>query len=135
MTLKRYQEPAIKALKAAVAARRVAQTTLVESPVRESQSNGAVERAIRSWQGQLRTMKSHFEEDTGKKLSVNHPLMGWLVLWSGEVLMKCVVRPSGRIAHERITGHRVKHPVAMFGESLKLQLKQKESRRRKVDME
>ena len=79
LTLKSDQEPAIKALKAAVAARRVAPTTPVESPVRESQSNGAVERAIRSWQGQLRTLKSQFEENTGKKLSVNHPLMGWLV--------------------------------------------------------
>ena len=59
--------------------------------------------------------------------------MGWLVLWAGEELLKYKVRESGRTAYENITGHRVKHPVGMFGETLNFQLTQPESRRRKVE--
>ena len=91
LTLKSDQEPAITALKMAIAATRVGHSTPIESPVRESASNGAAERAIRSWQGQMRTMKSQFEANIGMKLPIGHPLIGWLVLWSGEVMLKYVV--------------------------------------------
>ena len=133
VTVKSDQEPAIMALKTAVAAKRVGVTTPIDSPVRESQSNGAVEQAVRRWQGQLRTIKGHYEENMGIKLPVAHPLMGWLVLWAGEILLKYKVRESGRTAYENMTGHRVKHPVVMFGETLHFKLKQHESRRRKAE--
>ena len=101
--------------------------------MRESHRNVAVEHAVRRWQGQLRTIKNHYEENMGRKLSVAHPLMGWLALWSGKVLMKFKVRESGRTAYENITGHRVKHPVVMFGETLNFKFNQDESRRREVE--
>ena len=88
ITLKSDQERSIVALKTAVAASRLGATTPIESPVRESQCNGAVEQAVRRWQGQLRTLKGHFEANMGKKLPVAHPLMGWLVIWAGEILLK-----------------------------------------------
>ena len=47
ITLKSDQEPAMVSLKRAIALRRRADTPLVESPVRESKSNGKIERAIR----------------------------------------------------------------------------------------
>ena len=109
LTLKSEQEPAITALKMAIAATRVGVTIPIESPVWESHCNGAAERAIKSWQGQMRTMKSHFEENIGAKLPVRHPLTGWLVLWGSVVLLKFVVRYCGRTAYDNITGHRVKH--------------------------
>ena len=43
---------------------------------------------------QLRTAKSHFEGNTGKKLPVDPPLTGWLVLWAGKVMFKCVVNKT-----------------------------------------
>ena len=43
ITLKSDQEPVITALKAAVAAKRIGVTTPIESPVLESQANGAAE--------------------------------------------------------------------------------------------
>ena len=133
ISIKSDQEPAILALKTAIAAKRVGVTTPIESPVRESQSNGAVEQAVRRWRGQLRTLKIAYEENMATKLPVTHPLMGWLVLWSGEVLLKYKVRESGRTAYESITGHRVKHPVVMFGETLNFKLKQDEARRRNME--
>ena len=88
----------ISALKTVVAAKRVGITTPIESLVRESQCNGAVEQAVRRWQGQLRTITHNYEGNLGKNLPVTHPLMGWLALWSGEALLKFKVRESGRTA-------------------------------------
>ena len=68
--MKSDQEPAILALKTAVAAKRIRTTTPIDSPVRGSQCDGAVEQAVRRWQGQVRTIKSHFEENMGMKLPV-----------------------------------------------------------------
>ena len=67
------------------------------------------------------------------KLPAGHPLMGWLVLWAGEILFKYKVRESGRTLYENITGHRVKHPIVMFGETLHFKLKQHETRRSKAE--
>lgn len=99
------------ALKNAVALRRQAQTTPLESPVRESQSNGATERAIRTWQAQFRTIKHQFEADIGANINMDHPLIGWMVIWSGDLL---------------------KQPVCMFGETAMFRLAPDKSNRRKA---
>ena len=57
ITLKSDQAEEMVALKRAVALKRKAETTPIESPVWESKSNGQIERMIRSWQGQFRTLK------------------------------------------------------------------------------
>ena len=80
ITIKSDQEPAMLALRTAVAAKRIGTTTPIDSLVRELQCNGAAEQAVRRWQGQLRAIRSHFDENMGMKLPVAHPLMGWLVL-------------------------------------------------------
>ena len=107
--------------------------TGADKPVIESQCNGAVEHAVRIWQGQLRTIKGNYGENMGAKLPVAHPLMGWLVLWAGEIHFKYKVRESGRTAYDNMRGHRVKHPVVMLGKTLHVKLKQHESRRRKAE--
>jgi len=63
--LKSDQEPAMLSLKKAVAVARQAETCQIESPVRESKANGAIERAIRTWQGQMLAFKSCFEQRIG----------------------------------------------------------------------
>ena len=78
ITIKSDQEPAIVALKRAVALRRHAATCLIESPVRESQSNGTIERVIRSWQGQFRTLKHQLEGHLGKMINMDHPMVEWM---------------------------------------------------------
>ena len=47
VTIKSGHEPAMIKLKQAVAVRRKAETPFIELPVRESQANGRIERAIR----------------------------------------------------------------------------------------
>ena len=55
ITVRSDQEPSILAFQEAIALRRKAETALIESPVRESKSNGLVERAVRNWRDQYRT--------------------------------------------------------------------------------
>lgn len=118
ITIKSDQEPSIMALKRAMVVKRAAETCLVESPVRESKSNGKVERAIRTWRDQFRTLRHYYEHRVGDKLALEGPLSSWLVSWASEVLNKYKVRDSGRTSYEIITGHRTKHVVVGFGEKI-----------------
>ena len=54
IALRSDQEGANMAFKRAVAIYRQAETVMLESPVRDSKANGAAERAVRSWAGQLK---------------------------------------------------------------------------------
>ena len=49
ITIRSDQDPSIKAVKNAVAIKRAAVTAMIESPVRESKSNGRIEREVRTW--------------------------------------------------------------------------------------
>ena len=133
ITIKTDQEPAIMALKRAVAIRRQAVTTPIESPVRESKSNGAVERAVRTWQSQFRTLRHQLEANLDAKLEMSHPLVEWLVIWAADLLSRYVVRENGRTAYESVTGHRCKSPVFMFSETIMFRLAPDKSARNKAD--
>lgn len=64
--LKTDQEPAMKSLLEDIRGRRPKAKTFVEhSPVRESASNGVIERGIQSVQGMLRSLKIALEEKRG----------------------------------------------------------------------
>ena len=84
VVLKSGQEESIKALGRAIAVKRLAETIMIESPVRDSKSNGSVERAVRTWAAHARTLRHHLES----RLKVNVPrtsaLMTWLVAWSAD---------------------------------------------------
>ena len=45
-------------------------------------------------------------------------MMGWLIIWTSQVLGKFKVHPNGRTSYEMCTGHRTKHEVDGFGEKL-----------------
>ena len=61
VVLKSDQEESIKSLKRAIAVKRQADTVMIESPVRDPKSNGCVERAVRTWAAQVRTLRHHLE--------------------------------------------------------------------------
>ena len=83
LTMKSDQEPLVEARRRAVALRRQAVTTLIEFPVRESQSDGAIQKAIRTWEGQLRTLKHQCVGNLNSILEMAHPLVGWMTVWAG----------------------------------------------------
>ena len=133
LTIKTDQEPAIIALKRAVAIRRQAETTPIESPVRESKSNGAVERAVRTWQAQFRTLRHQIEANLETKMEMSHPLIEWMTIWATDLILRYVMRENGRTAYESITGHRCRSPVVMFSETIMFRLAPDKSSRNKAD--
>ena len=118
VTLRSDQEESIVNLKKLIAVKRAAETPLIESPVRESKSNGSVERAVRTWRSHFLTLKSHFESRVRLKLESHHPLRQWLATWAGEAILKYKVQQNGRTSYEMMTGHRCKHFVVAFGEKV-----------------
>ena len=109
VTLRSDQEEAIVSLKKAIAMARKAETPMIESPVRESQSNGSVERAVRTWRAHFLTLKSHLESRIRTKVEGHHPLRQWLANWAGEAIVKFRIQQNGRTSYEMMTGHKCKH--------------------------
>ena len=84
IALKSDNEPSMLALKDAVALHRKGQTSLLESPVRESKSNAHVERAIMSWRDHFRRVRHYTERRFGKTIPRDCALIGWRASWSSE---------------------------------------------------
>ena len=63
--MKSDSEASVMAVKRTIAEWRSAPTPMLETPVRESMCNGKMERAVRTVQGQLRTLKFALEENIG----------------------------------------------------------------------
>eukprot|EP00973_Karenia_brevis_P010935 1482748-Karenia_brevis.AAC.1 len=61
--------------------------TLENSPIGESQSNGAVERAIQSVQDQIRTIKDTVECEAKMKIGPQHKIWPWLIEYSAQTLL------------------------------------------------
>ena len=88
------QEPSIIALKDAVTLRIKAETAFVESPVRQSKSNGRVERAIRNWRDQYRALRHFLDHRIGGKLNEGKALSTWVITWSADVITNTEVKPA-----------------------------------------
>ena len=73
---------------------------LENSPVGESQSNGMVERAIQTWEGQVRTMKDALETRIGMEIPPDHPLLTWLIQHAAALQRRCTVGEDGK-THNR----------------------------------
>ena len=72
IVLKGDQEPAMTSLMELIKAAWNGDAVLEHSPVGQSQANGAVERAIQSWQGQVRTLKDSLEYKINAKMTPDH---------------------------------------------------------------
>ena len=91
---------------------------MIESPVRESESNGAVERAVRNWRDQYRTLRHQLERRIGEGIPQGGALSSWLVTWSADVINKYRVQANGRTAFEMMTQHKCRHISIGFGEKV-----------------
>ena len=118
ITLKTDGGPAIVALKEAIAVMRVAETALMESPVRESQGNGKMERAIRTWRSQFKTLRHFLESMLGCAVETNSIIVEWLIVWAGEALNRYKVHPNGKTSFEMAMKHRFKPQIVGFAEQV-----------------
>ena len=130
------QEPSIVEVQEKIMKDRADGCTVPEnSPVGESQANGLVENTIKRVQGQIRTIKDHFESNIKAELKMEHPVFEWLMDWAAAVLNRYVVDASGRTPYFVIKGRNSKRPIAMFGERvLYMPLKLPNNKPAKLDM-
>ena len=128
MIIKGDQEPAILELKQCVKRERHEQITLEEvkdvaenvgeqvmteeSPVKESRSNGEIEKAIQTVQEQIRRVKSSVESRYGKHIPKDHASVPWMIRHAPQTLNRYHVSKDGKSACERLKGKRFKREVA-----------------------
>ena len=90
----------------------------IDVPAGESKANGGMERAVRTWARQLRTLKSHLEYELKSTLPLHHPIFQRMAWWATGIFDRYAVHHHSRTAHEYATGHKTKVPVACFGETV-----------------
>ena len=115
VTLKSDGEPALISLKKRIGSMRNGPTVLVETPVRESKSNGQMESRIKSWQAQFRTLLCDLEMTLNIKIPLGNKIISWLVLWAATSLNKYKLDQSWRTAFQRVTGGTNRRPLAKLG--------------------
>ena len=76
------------------------------SPVGDSKANGESERAVRTVQGQARTLKSALDQNYGSDFGEHHAIMPWLVAYASSLISKCTVDTDGKTSHERCRGRK-----------------------------
>ena len=111
-------EPAIMAVRDAISKKRAAPTIPLDAPVREAQSNGGMERAVKTIQGQYRTLLSHLVDRVGIDVKDNFDVLQWLAHWISHTLNKYKVHSHGKTSYHMAPGHMCKRPVATFGEKV-----------------
>ena len=104
VVLKSDQEPAIVNLMEIIKANWNGNAALENSPVRESEANGAVERAIQTWEGQVRTMKDALEHRLQAEIPPEHAIMTWIVEHAATLVRRSLVSVDGRTPYEKIKG-------------------------------
>ena len=111
-------EPSIVALKDAIGRMRRSPTVNVETSVRDSKANGAVEVRIKTWQAQFRTMLLDLQECIGRRVPLGSNATSWLVNWAAVSLNRYKLDNAGRTSYHRVTGGAQKRPIAKFGEKV-----------------
>ena len=123
--LKGDNEPAIRSVQEEVKKRREEPTLLENSPVGDSRSNGAAERAVQSVGEQIRVLRKALESRMGYRLPGSHPALAWMVEHAADLLSKFLVGIDGKTAYERLKGKKYDQELAEFGEKVHYRLDKK----------
>ena len=127
IVVKSDQEPAICSIINEVGRLRAAagggRFIVENSPVGSSASNGMVERAIQSVQGQVRVMKLALERRLGFEIPHRHAMVPWIVEYAGFLLNRFEVSHDGKTAYERLKGKKAKTLGIEFGEAIHWRMK------------
>ena len=116
VTLKFDQEVAIVDVLREIANLRGSRGTLLEhSPVADSQSNGLIERGIRSVEEMTRVLLFDLSSRVKSPISVHSPVFPWIVEHATDILNKCHVSSDGKILHERLKKRPHRGELLPFG--------------------
>ena len=109
-------EPALKAVQEEVARQRSGQTLLENSPVGDSQANGAAERAVQSVSEQIRVIRLGLERRLGVRVPGAHPVTTWIVEHASDLLNKFLKGDDGKTPYQRLRGKTFNGTTVEFGE-------------------
>ena len=95
------------------------QIVIRNSPVGESQSNGAVENAIQRVQGQIRAIKLDIEANSEARLNPSMPIWAWMVQYAAQTILYWRMDPDdGLTAMQKIRGRAAMTARPRFGEKV-----------------
>ena len=97
-------EPAIVAVREALARKHGGIVSLEQPPKGEHASNGVVEEAGRTIRDMAKVLKMHLESRLGRALHMKEPIMHWLVRWAAMALSRFQVGKDHKKACQRQTG-------------------------------
>ena len=93
-------------------------TIIEQSTVGSSGSNGVVERAAQTIEGQIRVMKSALEGRMGKKVDVEKKTITFMAEYAGYLVNRLEVGKDGKTAFERSRGKKANVMGVEFREKL-----------------
>jgi hypothetical protein len=130
IVIKTDQEPAIKFLVKDLVAERGSEpghrTLVEESPVQSSGSNGVVERAVQTIEGQVRVLKLSLEERLGQEVPASHCIVAFLAEYAAYLVNRLEVGKDGKTPWERSRGKSASVMGVEFGEKVMFKKKAKD---------
>ena len=103
------------ALRSAILAKHKAETVPKLSVRKDPQSRGEIEVAIKTWAGQVRSLKCKIEGETGIFIPIQCAATSWLVKWAANSLNLRKIQDHGVTAHEAVGGWQCKTSICPFG--------------------
>ena len=76
------------------------------SAVGDSQGNGFIERAVRTVEEMVRTLKFDLEAHISETLKITHKVISWLIEHAVDLVNKVQVGQDGKTSFERVKGKR-----------------------------
>ena len=115
MVLKTDGEPALVQLAREIKRLRIQPTLVRHPPAYDPQANGAAERAVQEYMGQLRKLKIGLEQRIGKKIESTWAILEWLSELALVLLSRYQVGKDGKTSHRRLMGKECQQAAVEVG--------------------
>ena len=114
--LKSDGEPAIVAVREALARCHGGQVTPEQPPKGEHQANGLAEVTGRHIRDQVRVMKLQLQKKLGRQVLEDEPVMAWMIRWAAMSMSRFRKGRDGLTPYQRQKGRRCEIDAVPFGE-------------------
>ena len=114
--------------------RKIADTMIEESPVGDSQANGAAEKTVQDVENMIRTWKSAVEQSYGCTLPTNSVLMPYIVQHAGLIITRYRMGADGLTPYQRLKGRKALGKAIPLAEKvLYMPMKSKKDRKNALE--
>ena len=118
LILKSDGEPAIVAVREALARCHGGLITPEQPPRGEHQANGAAEEAGRTIRDHARVLKLDLQAKLKREIDIDEPIMPWLIRWAAMAVSRFLPGRDKKTPYERQTGRSCNIEVIPFGETI-----------------